>query len=100
MKVYGTPEHVGFLIKRDPKTKKAVSKHYISAVERNSLFDEKLVIFVRGPRGDIMLTDYEVGYSKNVDNAIRAWLVSRSKARLRRPELTKSQNAKLFKKKK
>ena len=100
MKVYGTSEYKGYLIKRDPVTKKAISKHYISAIDRNNLHNSKLSVWFRDKDGDSYIRDYEIGQSEKVDNAIRAWYVARKQQKKSVPFLAWWQRIKLFKKKK
>lgn len=78
MKVYGTPEYKGYLIKRNQQTKKAISKHYISAVDNTPFSKDKVNVWFRDKNGDSIL-EYEIGKSKKIDLAIKTWYIERKK---------------------
>ena len=79
MKVYGTPEYKGYVIKRNRQTKKAISKHYISAVDNVPFSNDKVNIWFRDKSGDSILRDYEIGKSQKIDLAIKTWYMERKK---------------------
>ena len=87
MKVYGTPEYKGYVIKRNRQTKKAISKHYISAVDNTPFSKYKVNVWFRDKNGDSVLSDYQIGKSKNVDIAIKCWYIARKKNNRRVPTL-------------
>ena len=99
MNVYGESTYKGYVIKRNRQTKKAISKHYISAIDNVPLAKNKLNIYMRDKYGDIVLSNYEIGQNKKVDNGIRAWFIARRKAKRSTVSLTRSQFSKLFSKK-
>ena len=96
MKIYGESKYKGFLIRRNKETKKAVSKHYISAVDSH-LFTDKVKVYARDKGSDLCL-DYKIGTNKNVDLAIKTWYIARKKAGMKVPELSTKDKKSLFKK--
>lgn len=94
MKIYGESKYKGFLIRRNKETKKAVSKHYISAVDSH-LFTDKVKVYARDKGSDLCL-DYKIGTNKNVDLAIKTWYIERRKNKMTVPFLSWWEKKRLF----
>ena len=96
MKIYGSDTYKGYIIRRDKTTNKAISKHYVSAVDRNIFSKDKINISFRDENSDMVLSNYKIGTNKNVDTAVKCWYVSRGKAKQKRPFLHEWEKNKLF----
>ena len=82
MKTFGESTYKGYIMLKDKKDPTKYNKHYISAVDKTFGSGNKVIISVRGERGD-MVFDYTPGTIKRVDIGISTWRNERRKRGMR-----------------
>lgn len=79
-RTYGEKDYKGFILLKNHNTG-AVTKHYISSVDRIP-FTDKVRVYVRNKNGDTGL-EYRMGSSKKADIGIKTWVKERKRKKMR-----------------